>query len=75
MNPIGVKYDIRVLTVKDIKDLRVKYASMLIRYKIYFTNRENHVFATAINIVYEMVKKGVNYDLCELLRVQLIEKL
>lgn len=62
-----------ILIVKDMKDPIVKYASMLIRYNIYFTNKENFISTTSINILYEMVKKGANYDLCELLRENFLE--
>lgn len=53
----------------------MKYASLMIGHKIYFTNRENLVLATTIYIGYDMVVKGADYDLCELLQLQLLENI
>lgn len=49
MKLTGVKFDKHALTVKDIDDSIVKYASMMIGYKIFYTNRENCIAATTIH--------------------------
>lgn len=46
----STKYDKRALIVKDIVDLAIKYATMMIGYRIYFTKGENFVSATMKNI-------------------------
>lgn len=75
MELIGAQYDRRALTIKDITNPRMKYVAMMIGYKIYFSNRENSVSAIAINMSCKMVVNGADFDLCELLRAQLIENL
>lgn len=69
MERMGIMYDKRALTIKDIKKLIMKYASMMIGYKLYFSNKENYISTITINTTYEMVEMGVEYDLCELLRL------
>lgn len=75
MDQTGVKYDKRSLTTKDIRNPKIKYALIMIGCKLYFTNRENPVSTTTINMTYEMVEKGEDYDLCELLKLKLLENL
>lgn len=44
------------------------FASMVIGYKIYFTNQEKKIPTTVINVAHDMVEKSANYDLCEFIR-------
>jgi len=71
----GSKFDKRAMTIEDITDLDIKFASMIIGYKIYHSSRENSVSGTAVYTAYEMLRKNVDYDLCELLLSQLMENL
>jgi len=63
------------MTINDIIELNVKFASMVIGYKIYHLRRENFISGTTIYVAYKMLKENVDYDLCELLQNQLIENL
>jgi len=69
------KFDKRAMTVEDITEPDVKFASMIIGYKIYHSSRENSVPGTAIYTAYQMLKENADYDLCELLVNQLFENL
>lgn len=75
MNLTSAKFNKHDLTVKDIDDTIVKYASMMIAYKIHYTNIENIVSTTIIHTVHQMVKEFLDIDLCELLRQQLMENM
>lgn len=75
MKLVGVNFDKHALMVNDIDDMVVKYASMMIFYKIFHTNRENFISSTVIHIAFYIVNKGEYIDLCELLRLQLMENL
>jgi len=72
---IGSKFDKRAMTIDDISDPDVKFASMIIGYKIYHSSRENSIPGTAIYTAYEMLRKNADYDLCQLLLNQLMENL
>lgn len=61
------KFDKCALTMDDVEDLVVKYSSIMIAYKIFYTNREGSTIATMIHMEYQMVKEGKYFDLCELL--------
>lgn len=50
------------MSVKLIIKHIVRCASLMIRNKIYFTNSDNSVLATLINVVYEMVIKNSDYN-------------
>lgn len=68
----GATYNKKNLVVNPIRNPIVRYATMLIGYKIYFTNRDNSMSAITINVAYEIVEKRMDYDLCEFLRKQLM---
>lgn len=53
----------------------MKYATLLIGNKIYFTNKENFVSATINNVAYEKLTKNADYELCELSRQNVLENL
>lgn len=58
------------MTINDIVKHNIRFASMVIGYKIYFS-----ISGSAIYIVYEMMKEINKYDLCELLRSELIKNI
>lgn len=68
-------FDRRDLATNPITNPAMKYVAIMIGHKIYFTNREKNLSATTINIGYDMVANGPNYDLCEILQKQLFENL
>lgn len=63
------------MIVNNINDPIVKFASMVIGYKIYYSSRMNSIPATTIHTTYWMVKENVDYDLAEVLRSQLMANL
>jgi hypothetical protein len=58
-------FDQRDITMNTIENPIVRYAYMVIRYKIYYSNKENFVFSREIHVAYEMVEKGEDCDLCD----------
>jgi len=46
------KFDKRAMTINDITNPAVKFASMVIGYKIYHSNMENLVSGTTIYVAY-----------------------
>lgn len=60
------------MMVNDIKDLEVKFASMVIGYRVYHLSQINNILGGTIHIAYWMLKENVDYDLAEALREQLI---
>lgn len=69
MKLTSMKFGKRSMIVKKIEYLATKYASMMIRYTNFFTNRGNFIFTTATNTAYKIVMNCTNFDLCELLRL------
>lgn len=63
------------MSVNNINDPVVKYASMVIGYRIYYSSRLNSIATASIHIAYQMVKENVDYDLAEALRSQLMVNL
>lgn len=55
MSLIGATFDNRSLRVNDIKDKNVKFASMVIGYKVGHTNRLNFVSSSCIHSAHEMI--------------------
>lgn len=66
MELTGATYDKRNLATKPITNHAMKHAEIMMGHKIYFTNRENSIYATSICTNYVMAANGVDYDLCEL---------
>lgn len=71
MELTSATYDRRALTTKPITNPTIKYATIIIGHKIYFTNRENSISTTTIYTSFDMALNGANYDFCELLWQQL----
>lgn len=71
----GATYDNRSLRVNDIKDKNVKFASMVIGYKVGHTNRLNFVSSSCIHSAHEMIINNAKIDICEWLKDELIENL
>lgn len=64
MNPTvtkltGAQFDNRSMTINNILDHDVKFASMIIGYKVYQSSKLNFVFATMICVAYQMVKEDM----------------
>lgn len=66
------KWDGHAMTMNDIDDLAMKFASMVIDYKVYYSRRINRIPRVAIHTTYRMLKENIDYDLAEALRTQLV---
>jgi hypothetical protein len=67
MELIGATFDQWALAKKPITNPNIKYMAIMIRHKIYFTNKEKFVSLTTIFTKCDMENNGVEYGLCELL--------
>lgn len=68
-----IRGDQRALIISSIKDHLTKYVAYGISYKIYFRNREGSTLAGVAYIAHKMIIVGKNFDLCSLLKEQLME--
>lgn len=48
---------------------------MGITYKVYYANKEDSTTSTAIHTTYQMVIGGKDFDLCEVMREELMENI
>lgn len=74
-NPNWVTRDQRALLIDTIINLTLRYVVYEISYKIYFINRESFVSAIAVFIAYKLAMEDAVYDLCELPRNQMLERI
>lgn len=74
-NKTDSKFDGRVMTIDDILENDIRFASMVIGYKIYYSRKINSIFGIAIYATHEMLKENKKYDLCMLLRSELMKNL
>lgn len=75
MSLTDATFDNRLLRVNDIKDNNVKFASIVIGYKVAHTNRLNSVSSLCIHSAHEMILNNAKIDICELLKDELLENL
>lgn len=71
----GAQFDSRSMTIDDILEHDVRFASMIIGYKVYHSRRLNFVSGTTIYATYQMVKEDMQYDLCIVLLEELLRNL
>lgn len=71
----GSKFDRRAMTINDILENNVNFASMVAVYKVYQSSRYNSVSGTAIYSAYQMLKDDKRYDLCTALLNELLRNL
>lgn len=69
------QFDSRSLTINDIIEHNVRFASMVTGYKIYQSSRQNSIFGMTIFATYEILKEGTRYDLFSVLLSELLSKL
>lgn len=74
-NATRSKFDKRAMTIDDILEDGIHFASMVIGYKIYYSSQKNFVSGTTVYTAYEMPRENKKYDLCELLQSELINYL
>lgn len=65
-------FDGRYMRVDDVRDIDVKFATMVIGYKVYQSNWLNSVVDNNILVAYQMVKADAHYDLCSVMLKQLM---
>lgn len=74
-NATRSRFDKREMTINDILEHDIKFASMVFGYKIYYSSRENFIYGTTIYAAYEMMRENKKYDLYELLHNEMIKNL
>lgn len=52
------------MTINPIKDDLVKYACMVIGYRVFYASRINFVPTTVVNVAYRMIQEDASFDLC-----------
>lgn len=60
----GSMRDKRAMTVNTIIDDLVKYACMVIRYRVFYASIMNFVPTAVVHAAYRMIKENAEYDLC-----------
>ncbi len=58
--------------VEDIKDKEVYFASMEKGYRVYHSNQRNDFPNGVIHVAYQIVKDNVKWDICEMIRSQVL---
>lgn len=75
MNLTGATFDKISLRVNDVKDINVRFVSMILGYKATHANRLNSVSSLCIKSAYDMVNDNARIDVCEWLKDELIDNL
>lgn len=63
------------MTISDIVEYDVRFASMVTGYKVYQSSRDNSVSSMAICATYSIIKEDKLYDLCGVLQSDLLNNL
>lgn len=63
------------MTVITIKDDFVKYACMVIRYRVFYASRMNSIPTVVAHAAYRMINEDGEYELCTCMQKQLMENL
>lgn len=69
------KHDGRSMTISDIIEYDVRFASMVTSYKVYQSSRDNSVSGMTIYVAYQILKEDKLYDLCWVLQSELLNNL
>lgn len=75
MDLTGATFDKRSLRLNDVKDINVRFISMILGYKATHANRLNSVSSLCIKSAYDMVNDNARIDVCEWLKDELIDNL
>lgn len=75
MDLTGTTFDKRSLRVNDVKDINVRFVSMILGYKATHANRLNSVSSLCIKSAYDLVNNNAKIDICEWLKDELIDNL
>lgn len=68
-------FDKRSLRVNDVKEINVRFVSMILGYKATHANRLNSISSLCIKSAYDMVNNNARIDVCEWLKDELIDNL
>lgn len=71
----GFKWNKRAMTIDDIRQIDVRLIAKILGYKMHYSSRLNSISTEIILMTYKMVCEGERYNLCEVLRLQLLENL
>lgn len=69
------KFNNKANTISDMLEHDITFASMVVGYKVYQSNRQNSVSGTAILLAYQILKEDKRYDLCIVLLNESINNL
>lgn len=75
INLSSATFDKRSLRVNDVKDINIKFISVILGYKATHANRLNSVSSLCIKSAYDMVNDNARIDVCEWLKDELIDNL
>ena len=63
------------MTITDIRQQNVRLISKILGYKMHYSSRVNSVSVGIIHATYKTVKDNEHHDICEIIRVQLLDNL
>lgn len=72
---IGSQFDKRAMTISDIIEHDVIFASMVTGYKVYQSSPNNSVSGTTIYVAYQILKEDKLYDPCEVLQSEILRNI
>lgn len=75
MEVTSLNHNNRSMTISEIVEHDVRFAQMVIGYKVYQSSRYNSIFDTTIYATYQMLKEDKRYDLCEVLLNELMSNI
>lgn len=70
-----MNFEGKVIDLRSIVDLVIRYASMVIGHKVCIPKNDLLVSTIVVHTSVDMVKRGMDYDFCELLRIHLLKNL
>jgi hypothetical protein len=71
----GSKWNKRAMTINNIRQIDVRLIAKILVYRMHYSSRLNSISVGIILMAYKMICEDERYDLCEVLRLQLLENL
>lgn len=71
----SAQFDNRSMTIDDIREHDIRFALMIIGYKVYQSSKLNSISDTTFYVVYQIMKEDIQYDLCTILLNELLSNL
>lgn len=72
-NATRSRFNKRAMIMNNIFEHDVRFSSMVIGYKIYYSNKHNSISRMTIYASYEMIREYKKYELCEFIWSELIK--